>query len=66
AQLSKSSHDTSPYRFAFKFGVKFKAELVFFRCGKTSKFATLAATFSAMKFDPPQVGAAGTQRRNLC
>ena len=47
--------NTSPYRFAFKFGVKFKAELVFFRCGKISKFAIPAATFSAMKFNPSQV-----------
>ncbi|EET79080.1 hypothetical protein CAMSH0001_1160 [Campylobacter showae RM3277] len=49
--------NTSPYRFAFKFGVKFKTELVFFRCGKIPRFATRAATFSAMKFDPSRVGA---------
>ena len=49
--------NTSPYRFAFKFGVKFKAELVSFWCGKTSKFATSTATFSMMKFDPLRVGA---------
>ncbi|RRD53261.1 hypothetical protein EII16_09175 [Campylobacter rectus] len=49
--------NTSPYRFAFKFGVKFKAELVFFRCGKIPRFATSTATFSAMKFNPPQVAA---------
>ncbi|MGP1534376.1 MAG: hypothetical protein ACTTJF_09945, partial [Campylobacter sp.] len=48
---------TSPYRFAFKFGVKFKAELVFFRCNKISRFATSTGTFLAMKFDPSQVGA---------
>ncbi|EEF14642.1 hypothetical protein CAMRE0001_1404 [Campylobacter rectus RM3267] len=48
---------TSPYRFTFKFGVKFKAELVFFRCGKIPRFATWAAIFSAMKFDPLRVAA---------